>query len=434
MKLNYSQKILAVPHTHVLRRHSCLLHIIAVVFLLTFGGPVSAAEQCQIERDVQAGAFTEGDVKKLNKIYENIGDEKYNEAAIDLTKMLDGARTNFLKATINQALAQVEWARERYPQALKNFEAAVNLDALPNHAHYALMYQISQLYYMNKRFGEALQKLDLWFCAVPKESITPLAYVLKSSINLARENYREALLAIDQAIDLSDKPKENWYQVKLASHFELQQFPEAAKTLETMITKWPEKKVYWTQLSSIYVKLKQDRRALSVLALAYKNGLLKKKSDITQLVSLYQYLDVPYSAAVILDKAIKEGLVERREKTLTQLGDIWYQAAEIDKSLAAFGAAGKLSDNGKIDLRRGYLLADKENWPETSEALASALKKGGLKESQQGEAWLLKGMADFNSKSYTAARKSFGEATRFPKTRNAAQQWITHMAEQRNSR
>ena len=414
-----------------MKLNNSLIICFSLLFLVLSAEPAYTQENCQIERDVQAGAFTEGDVKKLNNVYEKIGEEQYNEAAADLTKMLTSARSDFLKATIHQALAQVEWARERYPQSLKSFEAAVQLDALPNHAHYALMYQISQLYYMNKRYKEALEKLDLWFCAVPKENITPLAYVLKSSINLARENYREALAAIDLAIDLSDEPKENWYQVKLASHFELKQFPEAAKTLETMISKWPAKKVYWTQLSSIYVKLKQDKRALSVLALAYKNNLLKKKSDIMQLVSLYQYLDVPYSAAKVLDKAITEGLVESNEKTLTQLGDIWYQAAEIDRALEAFSKAGRLSDKGKIDLRRGYLLADKEDWPATSSALESALKKGGLKDNQKGEAWLLKGMADFNSKSYTSARKSFGEATRFPKTRGAAQQWIKHMAEQK---
>lgn len=414
-----------------MKLNNSLKNLFSIILLLMLAGQLHAAEQCQIERDVQAGAFTENDVKKLNQVYEKIGDEQYNEAAADLTQMLTKARTDFLKATIRQALAQVEWARERYPQSLKNFEAAVSLDALPNHAHYALMYQISQLYYMNKRYNEALEKLDLWFCAVPAESITPLAYVLKSSINLAKENYRDALTAIDQAIELSDKPKENWFQVKLASHFELKQFPEAAKTLETMITMWPAKKVYWTQLSSIYVKLKQDKKALSVLALAYKNGLLKKKSDITQLVSLYQYLDIPYSAAIVLDKAITEGIIEADEKVLTQLGDIWYQSAEVDNALDAFSAAGKLSSDGKIDLRRGYLLADKEDWPATSAALASALKKGGLKDAQKGEAWLLKGMADFNSKSYSSARNSFGEATRFPKTRSAAQQWIKHMAEQR---
>ena len=54
----------------------------------------------------------------------------------------------------------------------------------------------------------------------------------------------------DRAIEMEPDPKENWYQLKLAAHFELEQYREAAATLETMITRWPDKKSYWTQLSN----------------------------------------------------------------------------------------------------------------------------------------------------------------------------------------
>jgi len=281
-----------------------------------------AANQCHLDRDVKAGTYGEAEYKRMERIYEDIGDEKYNDAAVGLNEMLKKTKNNvYVKAIAHQMLAQVEWARERYPQALKNFETAVNLDALPNQIHYALMYQIAQLYYMNKRCKEALERLDIWFCAVPEKDINPLAYVLKASIYIADDNYREALAAIDKAIELSDDPKKSWFQVKLASHFELKQFPAAAKTLETMISKWPNEKSYWTQLSSIYIKLKQDKRAHAVLSLAYTKGLLNKKSDIMQLVSLNQYLDIPYKAAVILEKGMKDGIIEKNEKNLTQLGD-----------------------------------------------------------------------------------------------------------------
>ena len=42
---------------------------------------------------------------------------------------------------------------------------------------------------------------------------------------------------------------------------------EAAETLEILISRWPDKKIYWTQLSQIYYKLKQEDRALAVMAL-----------------------------------------------------------------------------------------------------------------------------------------------------------------------
>lgn len=403
--------------------------LFGALLLLSFAG--LAAEVCHLERDVKAGSYNETEYKRMEKIYKIIGDEKYNEAATALNELLKRTKNNdYVKAIGHQLLAQVEWSRERYPAALKNFETAVDLDALPDQIHYALMYQIAQLYYMNKRYEEAIVRLDMWFCAVPEKDINPLAYVLKASIHMAEKNYRKALQAINSAIALSEDPKKSWYEVKLASHYELKQFPEAAKTLEAMIARWPENKQNWLQLSSIYVKLKQDKRGLAVLALAYSNGLLDKKSDILQLVSLNQYLDVPYKAALILQKGMDDGLIEKTEKMLTQLGDTWYQAEELDKALLAFGEAGKLADDGKIDLRRGYLFADTEKWAEAGMAMNSAIKKGGIKEREIADAWLLKGMAEFNTKEYKAARNSFGNASRYQKTSKAAQQWLKHMNEQ----
>lgn len=390
-----------------------------------------AADGCHVDRDVKAGSYNESEYRRMEKIYTLIGNEEYAEAGDALETMLKRKNNNgYVEAIAHQLLAQVEWSRERYPAALKHFETAVELDALPNQIHFALMYQIAQLYYMNKRYDEALVRLDMWFCAVPEADINPLAYVLKASIYVADNNYREALSAISNAIVSSDDPKKSWYELKLASHYELKQFPEAAKTLEDIISRWPNNKQYWVQLSSIYVKLKQDKRGLAVLSLAYSKDLLDKKSDLLQLISLTQYLDVPYKAAVILEKGMADGLIDKNEKFLTQLGDTWYQAEEFEKALAAFGEAGKLASDGKIDLRRGYLLADTEQWAESGVAMGQAIKKGGIKDREIGEAWLLKGMAEFNTNKYKAARDSFGNATRYKKTTNAAQQWLKHMNEQ----
>ncbi len=108
----------------------------------------------------------------------------------DLRKMLGRAgRDRYLQAILNQALAQVEWSRGNYDPALKYFETAVEIDALPDEAHFALMYQIAQLYFMKDRYDDALDRLDLWFCTVPPEKVTSAAYVLKASIHARQEDY-----------------------------------------------------------------------------------------------------------------------------------------------------------------------------------------------------------------------------------------------------
>ncbi|MGD2129911.1 MAG: tetratricopeptide repeat protein, partial [Lysobacterales bacterium] len=236
------------------------------------------------------------------------------------------------------------------------------------------------------------------------------------------------------AISMDEDPKESWYQLKLAAHYELEQYPQAAATLETMVSRWPAKKLYWVQLSQVYYKLKQEDKALSVLAMAYRAGLLDKSTEITYLSSLYSNSDIPYKAAEVLQKGISDGIVKPTRQNWTVVADSWYAAEELDKALAAYEKAGQASSDGVIDLRRGYILADMERWSAALEALNQALEKGGLEDRKTGEAYLLRGMAQFNLGNLDSASADWGRAGRYEKTREAAQQWMNHLREERRRR
>ena len=387
--------------------------------------------ECGNERKVSQGALDEVTWKNLNDIFEDVGEEKYDEAYDKLQKMEQRARDDYLKAVVGQALGQVEWARENYDSALGYFENAVELDALPDLTHFSLMYQIAQLYYMQERFDEALDKLDLWMCKVPQEKVTADAYVLKASIYSNKQDWANVIPAIDTAISMSDEPKENWYQLKLATHYELEQFSYAAETLEILIQSWPDKKMYWVQLSQIYYKLEQDDKALSVAALAYRREMLDKQSDILYLSNLYSNSDVPFKAARVLQKGIEDGFVESGRVHWMMVADSWYAAEEMEKALNAYEKAGMASDDGEIDLRRAYILVDLERWSEASGAIEAALEKGGFNDSKTGEAYVLQGMSEFHLGNYDKASSAWGRASRYPKVKKSAQQWMNHMREEK---
>lgn len=393
------------------------------------------AAQCGKARNVGGKALDEVTWNQLNDVYEIVGKEKYDEAYAELQKMLSRAgRDEYLQAVLYQALAQVEWSRENYDPALSYFEKAVKLDALPDQAHFALMYQIAQLYFMKDRYQDALDRLELWFCTAPPEKITAAAYVLKASIYAQMKDYQQALTAIDTAISLEPTPKEPWYQLKLASQYELEQFPQAAETLEAMIVHWPEKKSYWSQLAQTWFNLKQDDKALAVAALAYRKKLLDTQADILFLSNLYANAEVPYKAADVLQKGIESGVVEASARYWTLVADNWYAAAELEKSLAAYEKAGSAAKDGDIDLRRAYILVDLERWPLAKDALDAAIEKGGLDEARTGEAYLMRGMAQFNLGNFDQASSDWGRASRYPRTKDAAQQWINHLQEERQRR
>ena len=115
----------------------------------------------------------------------------------------------------------------------------------------------------------------------------------------------------------------------------------------------------------------------------------------------------------------------------TVVADNWYAAEELEKSLDAYGEAGKAASDGVIDLRRGFILVDLERWPSALESLNFALQKGGLDERKTGEAYLLRGMVQFNLGDYESASADWGRAGRYEKTREAARQWMNQLREER---
>lgn len=420
-------------------RKAFLARVVLPAFVVLAANGVdglSAADRaCGEKRDISVQALDEMTWRQLNAIQQSIADGEYAEAAEDLQKLLARSRRDaYLEAVVNQVLAQVEWSRENYSAALGYFEAAVALDTLPDQAHFSLMYQIAQIHYMQGQYEEALHRLDTWFCASPAEKVTSAAYVLKASLLLQQEDYAGSLAAIGTAIRMDADPRESWYQLKLAAQHELQQYAQAAKTLETMVARWPGEKTYWLQLAQIYFRLEQDQNSLATLALAYRMGLLDEQSDLLYLADLYVHSGLPFKAAGVLETGIADGIVESNQQHWTRVAEAWYAAEELEKALVAFEQAGKAAVTGATDLRRAYILIELERWPAALESLDRALGKGGMEEWRAGEAHLLRGMARFNLGNRDGAVADWNEAARYEKTREAAEQWMNHLDDERRRR
>ena len=265
-----------------IRKTLCLAGGLLLLGAGGVGRPALAdASGCEKHRTVASHALDELTWKHLNRIYADSGEGRNDEAFEALQKMLTRAnRDRYLQSVLYQALGQVEWSRENYDSSLSYFEQAVTLDVLPDNVHFALMYQMAQLYYMQDQNQPALDLLKLWFCQSPDKSITAHAFALQASIHARRNEFVQSLKSIDVAISMDENAYEQWYQLKLAAEYELALLPQLAVTLEKMVNFWPEQKNYWIQLSQIYFKLGQEEKALAILALAYRRNLLDQPADI----------------------------------------------------------------------------------------------------------------------------------------------------------
>jgi tetratricopeptide (TPR) repeat protein len=405
--------------------------LFAVALLLAAAASVQAAPAvCGQPRQVEPGALDELTWKQFSDIQRALSEERYGEAQAALLEMLQRAgRDRYLQALVNQALGQVEWARGHFGQALGFFQAALELDALPDSAHQAVLYRLARLFLEQGRPAEALAQLEQWFCSAPPGQQTADAWVLRAAILLRLGDFAGMLEAIDAAIAREENPPEAWYQLKVAAHLELEQHARAAETLQTLLAGWPNRKRYWVQLAQAHYLLGQNQRALAVLVLAWRQGLLDEPSDILFLAGLYNEGQLPYLAASVLEQAMTAGALTADGNHWTQAAEAWQAAGEPERALVAWKAAGRTAEDGLPDLHRAYLLADLERWQEALEALDRSLARGGLSDRQAGEAHLLRGVVQYRLGDLEGAGADWDRAGHFESARAAARRWLDYLQE-----
>ena len=390
------------------------------------------AQACIEERDVAPGLMSEAAYNRMSSAFELIGEEAYPQALERFRDLAASSLSDFERATVEQALGFLASQREDYRAAIAHFREAIRLDRLRNQAHFSMILQVAQLHNALEEYDEALEQLDFWFC-VSDEDARKVAevWVLKASLHLQMEDYEQSLAAINAAIRLADEAEESWYRLKLGVVMELDRFAEAVEVLKILVGLDPDRKEYWVQLSGAYSELGDNTEAMAALRLAYRRGLLDQGSEYMQLAGLLQEMDSPRQAGEVMQEGIENGYIEATARSWEMTAGAWYQARELDRALAAFEAAGALSDSGKIDLQRASILSAEEDWDGVQDAAVRALRKGGLSERQEGNAHVLMGIAYFRLGRYEQAEQVFNKASNYGTLREAAREWLKHIAQTR---
>ncbi len=114
-----------------IRKVIAVTTLVIALLALTGSTVFAQASECGKKRNVGNKALDEATWNQLNRVYEDVGEKRYDKAYQQLQKMLNRAgRAAYLRSVLNQALAQVEWSRENHDSALKYFEKVVELEAM----------------------------------------------------------------------------------------------------------------------------------------------------------------------------------------------------------------------------------------------------------------------------------------------------------------
>jgi tetratricopeptide (TPR) repeat protein len=227
-------------------------------------------------------------------------------------------------------------------------------------------------------------------------------------------------------VEGADTPQQPWLQLLLAIYLTRQDYAAATPVLVDLITHHPKIGAsYWLQLSALYGIQEDIPRALAVLELAYRQGLVTQDRDLRRLAQLSQSGDMPLRAVRVLEDRIASKQIKSDVAAYELLGNSWILAREPQKGAEALARAAELSPKGNLYVRLAQVLLQNEQWLQAVEALQSAVAKGGLDDPPKAD--LLLGIAYYNADRIAEARSSFIRARQAEKMRASADAWLEHI-------
>lgn len=336
---------------------------------------------------------------------------------------------SYERAVVQQALGHAYLRGEDYANAVHHVRQALAAAVLPANAQQRLSYTLAQLHFATAQYAEAAQILTLLLKNAVEFNAG--AYVMLGSAYLRLERYQAAVAPLETAIERTEHAPENWYNNLLAAYYELKDYDRCVTLLHAMLRRFPRREIYWRQLADIALARGRPDNALAVMELAYANAQLPREEGILHLARLFAAQGAPYKAGVLLENAFSRGHIVATDQHRTLLADVWLQARETEKAIAALRSVGERVQSAQLGMRLARLYLDHQRWQAAAETLQAWLESGRLTDDEQGRAWLLLGIARYEAGALDEARRAFVRAQQHAASRPDARQWLNFVAEKR---
>lgn len=332
----------------------------------------------------------------------------------------------FERANMWSFYGYVYASQENWREAITAYENVLREEDLPLGLETSATQTLTQLYFQEERYQEALDMLNRWLALL--DNPTPDPYIMKAQIHYQLRQYREGIEPVLRALEIARErgrqPQESWYQLLNVFYYELEDYPAAIRNLHILVENWP-KKEYLVTLAALYGQEGDETRQLALFEAAHEMGWLTRGSEMVQLASMFMQSGIPYKAATIMDAGLREGTIDSTEANWRLASQAWTLAQEYEKALPALNRAASMSRDGNLDLTLAQSYQNLARWEECAGAARTALRKGDLRRPDQAN--LMLGVCLFELKEYGEARQAFQAAARDERTRRSAQQWLDYV-------
>jgi tetratricopeptide (TPR) repeat protein len=375
----------------------------------------------ELERQEPGVLMGERAYRRFDTIQTLFSENKYRETLTAVQNYLATDLNPYERAMGEQIYGFVLISLDRLDEAVPRFEKAIELNALPNNAHFSMMRSLAQLYASREQWQKSIDMMTQYLRYQPTPS--PEDSIMMAQNYAQMNRYRDALPWVDRAIaEGGAKAQESWYQLKLAIYFELKDYRGALPVLKVLVSRWPNKLTYWETLAGAHQELNQDSDALAALMTAYDGGLITTQPKLLNLVRMSMFLDLPYQGGQILARAIEAGQVEANAANLRLLLQAWTSAREYDRAGAVIDRLAPMTGEGDLFVQKARLMMEQNQWQPTVDAARKAIELGNV--AKPGAAWLMIGIAEMELGNLREARRAFQQAQEFDEnTRRQAREW-----------
>jgi tetratricopeptide (TPR) repeat protein len=352
-------------------------------------------------------------------------EEKYAEAEVALAKLRTRKLSAYERAQTDRLTGYTAYGKGDNSAAIESLRQALGEeDGLPAADRADVLFQVAQIQGVEKRWRDVIATLESWFQTVERPN--SVGYYLMALSYYQLEDFDAALLPAKKAVEIAKVPQPPWLQLLLALHLTLKDYAAAASVLDEMIALYPNiGKDYWLQLSALHGVAGDEERALGVLEIAYRKGLLTEDRDLRRLLQLTLSRGIPYRAAQLFETEMAGKRIQGDAEAFELLSISWILAREASRAEEPLARAADLAAKGDLYVRLAQLHLLQEEWQDAAAALRKALAKGGL--ADPATAQLLLGIAYYHEHRLHEARTSFAHAQQSAGTRKQAETWLEHI-------
>jgi len=370
---------------------------------------------------------SEKESKTLNEGLDavNAGDKAKAEQI--LQPIIDGSKSKYAQALALQGLASVHFNDGDYKGAIALLQRALANGVLPNDTYFQLEYMLAQFQLADEQYQPSLDTLAKWRAEGKKE--TADSYALEGNADYRLGKYPEAIAAIEKAKSLTDKPKDNWNQILMASYSESGQTEKAAALAQQQVTANPNDPNALNNAVAVLMQAQKYPEAIQLLEKARAAGSLTKEADYVNLSKLYlitaQSSNDPKpnaaKAVQVLEEGMSKGVVSTSSENYMLLGEGAEMMDDVKKAVASYGKALPNAKDGEAGIRGGHLLLTDRKFSQAKTMIQQGIDKGVK---HKGSAYMLLAEAERGLKNKPAAVAAMKLAAKQPETAERAKAWL----------